>query len=208
MVPLAVSTAVQIAYVVALVVLLLLGPTTVAEMKGQDILASLFPIEITELRVTSSRIHYVDANDNPKIDLDVNIIKLTATGLSNKPAKDTGLYPAKLTAQATTDLKAAVKAAKTKLPADTVSQVARQVGIGAIVFANLAPQRDKDIDFDIEHAVALDGDSGPYIQYTHARAARARAREAGPSTQPSRADSAPRRMFSCALRCSARFSSW
>jgi arginyl-tRNA synthetase len=52
-----------------------------------------------------------------------------------------------------------------------VDEVARQVGIGAIVFANLAPQRDKDIDFDIEHAVALEGDSGPYLQYSHARCA-------------------------------------
>ena len=54
---------------------------------------------------------------------------------------------------------------------DLVSEVARQVGIGAIVFDNLAPQRDKDIDFDIEHAVSLDGDSGPYLQYSHARCA-------------------------------------
>lgn len=40
MVPFAVTTAVQIAYVVALVVVLLVGPSTVAEMKGQNILAS------------------------------------------------------------------------------------------------------------------------------------------------------------------------
>jgi hypothetical protein len=40
MVPLAVSTAVQIAYVVALVVVLFFGPVTVAEMKGQGILAN------------------------------------------------------------------------------------------------------------------------------------------------------------------------
>lgn len=54
---------------------------------------------------------------------------------------------------------------------ELVSEVARTVGIGAIVFANLAPQREKDIDFDIEHAVSLDGDSGPYLQYSHARCA-------------------------------------
>jgi arginyl-tRNA synthetase len=59
-----------------------------------------------------------------------------------------------------------------------VGDVARIVGIGAIVFANLAPQRDKDIDFDIENAVSLDGDSGPYLQYSHARCARI-ARKAG-----------------------------
>ena len=52
-----------------------------------------------------------------------------------------------------------------------VDAIARQVGIGAIVFGNLAPQRDKDVDFDIEHAASLDGDSGPYLQYSHARCA-------------------------------------
>ncbi len=40
MVPLAVSTAVQIAYVVVLVIVVFLGPVTVAEMKGQNVLAS------------------------------------------------------------------------------------------------------------------------------------------------------------------------
>jgi arginyl-tRNA synthetase len=54
---------------------------------------------------------------------------------------------------------------------ELVSEVSRQVGIGAIVFANLASQREKDIDFDIEHAVSLEGDSGPYLQYSHARCA-------------------------------------
>jgi len=57
------------------------------------------------------------------------------------------------------------------LPPELIAQVARQVGIGAIVFANLAPQREKDIDFDLENAVSLDGDSGPYLQYSHARCA-------------------------------------
>ncbi len=57
------------------------------------------------------------------------------------------------------------------LPADVVDVVAPQVGIGAVIFANLAPQRDKDIDFELEKAVSLDGDSGPYLQMQHARCA-------------------------------------
>jgi arginyl-tRNA synthetase len=57
------------------------------------------------------------------------------------------------------------------LPPAVVDDVARKVGIGAIVFANLVPQRDKDIDFDIDNAVSLEGDSGPYLQYSHARCA-------------------------------------
>jgi arginyl-tRNA synthetase len=65
-----------------------------------------------------------------------------------------------------------------EMPPAQVAEVARQVGIGAIVFANLAPQREKDVDFDIEHAVSLEGDSGPYLQYSHARCASI-ARKAG-----------------------------
>ncbi len=58
-----------------------------------------------------------------------------------------------------------------ELPAAVVDDVAPKIGIGAVVFANLATQRDKDIDFDLEKAISLEGDSGPYIQYSHARCA-------------------------------------
>jgi arginyl-tRNA synthetase len=65
-----------------------------------------------------------------------------------------------------------------ELPAAIVDDVAPKVGIGAVVFANLATQREKDIDFDLEKAASLDGDSGPYVQYSHARCASI-ARKAG-----------------------------
>ncbi|HEY4058025.1 MAG TPA: arginine--tRNA ligase [Kofleriaceae bacterium] len=57
------------------------------------------------------------------------------------------------------------------LAPEIVDDIAPKVGIGAVVFANIATQRDKDIDFDLEKATSLDGDSGPYIQYSHARCA-------------------------------------
>jgi arginyl-tRNA synthetase len=52
-----------------------------------------------------------------------------------------------------------------------VDEVARTVGIGAIVFANLASQRDKDVAFEWDRVIALQGDSGAYLQYSHARCA-------------------------------------
>jgi arginyl-tRNA synthetase len=76
------------------------------------------------------------------------------------------------------EVRAKIAEVNPDLPADVVATVARQVGIGAVVFANLAPQRDKDIDFDLDHAVSLEGDSGPYLQYSHARCASI-ARKAG-----------------------------
>jgi arginyl-tRNA synthetase len=39
------------------------------------------------------------------------------------------------------------------------------------VFANLASQRDKDVDFALEEVTSFEGDAGPYLQYAHARTA-------------------------------------
>lgn len=47
--------------------------------------------------------------------------------------------------------------------------VARQVGIGAVVYSDLSNGRIKDIDFSFERALNFDGETGPYVQYTHAR---------------------------------------
>jgi arginyl-tRNA synthetase len=48
-------------------------------------------------------------------------------------------------------------------------KVAEDVGIGAVVFADLSTRRNKDIDFDWDQALSFDGETGPYVQYTHAR---------------------------------------
>ncbi|MEO8706686.1 MAG: arginine--tRNA ligase [Kofleriaceae bacterium] len=55
--------------------------------------------------------------------------------------------------------------------ASEIDAMARSVGIGAVVFANLASQREKDVDFDMEKVTSTEGDSGPYLQYSHARCA-------------------------------------
>lgn len=48
-------------------------------------------------------------------------------------------------------------------------EVARQVGIGAVVFFDLYNSRIKDIDFWWDRALNFEGETGPYVQYTHAR---------------------------------------
>lgn len=48
-------------------------------------------------------------------------------------------------------------------------EVARQVGIGAVVYTDLSNNRIKDIDFCWDRALNFDGETGPYVQYTHAR---------------------------------------
>ncbi len=47
--------------------------------------------------------------------------------------------------------------------------VARQVGVGALVYNTLAASRIKDITFSWDRALNFEGESGPYCQYTHAR---------------------------------------
>ena len=47
--------------------------------------------------------------------------------------------------------------------------VARQVGIGAVVYADLSNNRIKDIDFRWDRVLNFDGETGPYVQYTHVR---------------------------------------
>ena len=55
------------------------------------------------------------------------------------------------------------------MSAETLERTARAVGIGAVVFANLVSQREKDVDFEWEDVLSTKGDSGPYVQYAHAR---------------------------------------
>lgn len=50
-------------------------------------------------------------------------------------------------------------------------EVARQVGVGAVVFNDLRHRRVRDVKFDQEAILNPYGETGPYMQYTHARCA-------------------------------------
>ena len=47
--------------------------------------------------------------------------------------------------------------------------IAKKVGIGAVMFSDLANGRIKDVNFTWEDALNFNGNSGPYVQYTYAR---------------------------------------
>jgi arginyl-tRNA synthetase len=57
-----------------------------------------------------------------------------------------------------------------ELSEDERTDVARIVGIGAVKYADLSQNRVKNIAFDWDRMLALDGDSAPYLQYTYVRA--------------------------------------
>lgn len=48
--------------------------------------------------------------------------------------------------------------------------IADQVGIGAVIFHDLKNDRLNNFDFTIEEVVRFEGETGPYVQYTRARA--------------------------------------
>ncbi|UUX34553.1 arginine--tRNA ligase [Fundicoccus culcitae] len=49
-------------------------------------------------------------------------------------------------------------------------EVAHQVGVGAVIFHDLKTDRLNSFDFNLEEVVQFEGETGPYVQYTHARA--------------------------------------
>lgn len=53
---------------------------------------------------------------------------------------------------------------------EAVEETAKAVGIGAVVFNELSNYRIKDYVFSWEHVLNFEGETGPYVQYTHARA--------------------------------------
>lgn len=70
-----------------------------------------------------------------------------------------------------------------ELPAARRTEVARQVGHGAIVFADLSKERARDVEFDMDRLLSFEGDTGPYCQYQHARIASI-VRKSGASAGP------------------------
>ena len=48
-------------------------------------------------------------------------------------------------------------------------EIAEQVGVGAVIFSVLYNNRIKDIVFNYDKVLNFDGETGPYVQYTHAR---------------------------------------
>lgn len=65
--------------------------------------------------------------------------------------------------------RAVVEAKNPELDEQTRGEIARQVGIGAVKYADLANERIKDYVFDWERMLAFDGNTAPYLQYAHAR---------------------------------------
>jgi arginyl-tRNA synthetase len=56
-----------------------------------------------------------------------------------------------------------------KLPPEDFAAVAEAVGVGAVKYADLSADRTRDYRFDWDRMLSFDGNTGPYLQYAHAR---------------------------------------
>ena len=63
-------------------------------------------------------------------------------------------------------------------------QVAEEIGVGAVIFSTLSQSRIKDITFSFDRVLNYDGETGPYVQYTHTRCASVLARCAELTGEP------------------------
>ncbi len=56
-----------------------------------------------------------------------------------------------------------------ELPPERQAAVAHAIGIGAVKYADLSTERMRDYVFDYDRMLAAEGNTGPYLQYAHAR---------------------------------------
>lgn len=55
------------------------------------------------------------------------------------------------------------------MPQAEKETVAKQIGVGATIYFDLGQSRERDIKYDHDKALAMEGQSAPYIQYSYAR---------------------------------------
>ncbi len=64
---------------------------------------------------------------------------------------------------------AALKERDSDLPPERQAAVAHALGVGAVKYADLSTDRMHDYVFDWDRMLAFEGNTGPYLQYAHAR---------------------------------------
>ena len=93
-------------------------------------------------------------------------------GEDGKILKSRSGAPVKLMAlleEAVDRARAVIDASRPELTGDERAVTARQVGIGAVKYADLSVGHDTEYVFDFDRMLALSGNTGPYVQYAAAR---------------------------------------
>lgn len=50
-----------------------------------------------------------------------------------------------------------------------IDETAMMIGLGAVMFSQLSVRRQKEVNFNWDDVLSFEGETGPYLQYTHAR---------------------------------------
>ena len=93
-------------------------------------------------------------------------------GEDGKILKSRSGAPVKLMAlleEAVDRARAVIDASRPELTEEERAATARQVGIGAVKYADLSTGHDTEYVFDFDRMLALSGNTGPYVQYAAAR---------------------------------------
>jgi arginyl-tRNA synthetase len=93
-------------------------------------------------------------------------------GDDGKILKSRSGAPVKLMAlleEAVDRARAVIDASRPELTEEERAVTARQVGIGAVKYADLSVGHDTEYVFDFDRMLALSGNTGPYVQYAAAR---------------------------------------
>ena len=99
------------------------------------------------------------------VHLDFGLMRMKGVKMSTR--RGTVILLEELVHEAIRRVRALIEQKNPALP--DKEMIATQVGIGALIFWDLKSKRVKDIDFNWEEALSFEGETGPYLQYTHAR---------------------------------------
>lgn len=93
--------------------------------------------------------------------------RVSLEGMSFSTRKGNILKLEEVLAQSIAKTKAIMEARNRPIP--HLDEVSRQVGVGAVIFHDLSASRIKDVVFAWDNVLSFEGETGPYVQYTHAR---------------------------------------
>ncbi|RIX53185.1 arginine--tRNA ligase [Paenibacillus nanensis] len=109
--------------------------------------------------------------------------RVSLEGMSLSTRKGNVIKLEEVLGQAIAKTKKVMEARNHPLP--NIDEVSRQVGVGAVIFHDLSASRIKDVVFSWEQVLSFEGETGPYVQYTHARICSilAKAKDAPPASE-------------------------
>ncbi|NLE49238.1 MAG: arginine--tRNA ligase, partial [Sandaracinaceae bacterium] len=102
----------------------------------------------------------------------------TVLGSDGKPLRTRDATGAALTLRSLLDeaierarerIREGIDEGRIQIAEEEIDELARSVGVGAVKYADLSNHRMTDYQFDLDRMVSFTGNSGPYLQYVHAR---------------------------------------